>query len=110
MVNAGLERTPVMTMDHPERAYTKTLAYDIKTTGFYPATYRCSTTELVQNLKVISDNPEISMETLNPNHMEQLLGDQIREITGFTRELQTLTKIATAMEITPNVFEQLHKR
>jgi len=110
VVNAGLERTPVMTVDHPERAYTEALAYDMEAAGFYPAACRCSTAELVQSLKVISDNPEVSVETLNPNRVEQLLGDRIREIAGFTRELQALAKIAAAMEVTPNAFEQLHKR
>ena len=110
VINSGLERTTVITVDHPEHEYSEGDAYDMEAAGFYPAACRCSTAELVQSLKVISDNPDVSVETLNPKRVEQLLGDRIDEIAGFMEELQTLAKTAEAMKFKPKVLEELHKK
>ena len=81
----------LITVDKPEESYPERAAYDMEAAGFFPSATRCSTGELVQSIKVISDNPHQSIASLNARSIEQLITKNLSEIEQFINRLSELS-------------------
>ena len=73
-------------VDRPELDYPCCSAYDMEASGFYAVASRCSTGELVQCLKVVSDNPGEAPD-FRREQVLQLIADQLEAIAAFAGEL-----------------------
>ena len=92
----SLERSALVTVDTVESQYKNDSAYDMEASGYHPIALRITSAELVQTLKVISDNPVDSAETLDSIRIETLIGNHIDKIDSFSRHLQTLSHAITS--------------
>ena len=81
-----MQRSELITVDQPELDYPCCSAYDMEASGFYAVASRCSTRELVQCLKVVSDNPG-KVADFRPERVSQLITDQLEAIAAFAAEL-----------------------
>jgi hypothetical protein len=94
-----LARVEVVTVDAPESRFEVDAAYDMEASGFYPTALRFSSTELVQVVKVVSDNRSSSWTGLRREDVGRLVGsglDAIEAVAVHLRELVLELARATA--------------
>ena len=88
---SNVGNSTLITVDKPEESYPERAAYDMEAAGFFPSATRCSSGELVQSIKVISDNPHQSIALLNARSIEQLITKNLSEIEQFINRLSELS-------------------
>jgi hypothetical protein len=88
---SNVVNSTLITVDKPEESYPERAAYDMEAAGFFPSATRCSSGELVQSIKVISDNPHQSIASLNARSIEQLITKNLCEIEQFINRLGELS-------------------
>lgn len=97
----------VETMDKPCENYYREVAYEMEASGFYSAAVRFTSSELIEVIKIVSDNPESPMARLKKKsaaaEVEQLIENQLDSITEISSEL---TKNAVSMPC-PDSIDQL---
>ncbi|MDH3712371.1 MAG: hypothetical protein OET44_00825 [Gammaproteobacteria bacterium] len=97
-------------VDAPETAYPDDSLYDMESAGFYSAALRCSTAEVVQCLKIVSDNREHGTDRLSPQGITELVAAQVKIIAEICAELREATySLRADQEIDPGLSELLGK-
>ena len=111
VLDVKLLRSPLVTVDKPERCYPDCCAYDMEAAGFYQIACRCSTAELVQSLKIISDNPGSDLD-LAVDEISLLIADQMSAIESAVRQLSDLSHVVDTVRAPPDLsslyLEQWH--
>ncbi len=111
VLDVELPRSPLVTVDQPERCYPECCAYDMEASSFYQIASRCSTGELIQSLKIISDGPGSNLD-LTVDQISQLIADQISLIESVLGQLSDLAQLLDTerlpQELFPNYLEQWH--
>ena len=82
----------LLTVDSPENDYPVDALYDMEAAGFYPAACRCSTSELVQCFKIVSDNRQHANTKITAKHCEQLVSSQLITINNLVEALGNMQK------------------
>lgn len=80
----------LVSVDQPEGDYGDGTAYDMEAAGFYATAARFNTHELVQVLKVISDNAAHPADQVTATHAEQLITARLDTIDAMIRQLGQL--------------------
>jgi len=88
---SNVVNSTLITVDKAEETYPERAAYDMEAAGFFPSATRCSSGELVQSIKVISDNPHQPIASLNARSIEQLITKNLCEIEQFINRLGELS-------------------
>ena len=96
---SNVVNSTLITVDEPEETYPERAAYDMEAAGFFPAATRCSSGELVQSIKVISDNPHQSIASLNARSIEQLITKNVSKIEQF---INRLSELSTEIKVLPH--------
>lgn len=84
----------VTTADRPEILYPDDCVYEMETAGFYSTACRFTSAELIQVLKVISDNAERPPDNLKPAEAAALIDAQTDTVLSVIERLRTLARIA----------------
>ena len=96
---SSVVNSTLITVDEPEENYPERAAYDMEAAGFFPSATRCSSGELVQSIKVISDNPHQSITSLNARCIEQLITKNLSKIEQF---INRLSELAIEVKVLPH--------
>lgn len=96
---SGVVNSTLITVDEPEETYPERAAYDMEAAGFFPSATRCSSGELVQSIKVISDNPHQSITSLNARCIEQLITRNLSKMEQF---INRLSELAVEVKVLPH--------
>lgn len=86
------ESVEVVTVDGVERAYGGDACYEMEASGFLSTAQRFASAELVHCLKIISDGPTTSPESLTAKRVSQLVEGSLpifKKLLGPLRELST---------------------
>ncbi|MCG8413963.1 MAG: hypothetical protein MI746_07070 [Pseudomonadales bacterium] len=78
------------TVDEPELNYPQNVAYDMEAFGFFQAATAHTNLELVQSLKIISDNLAHSADRITPDKVLQLFQTNTDLINSLVADLQSL--------------------
>jgi adenosylhomocysteine nucleosidase len=96
----------VLTVGSVERAYPRPVIYEMEAAGFMAACLRFSTAELVQVLKIVSDNPRSPARGVSGRRVSALLAGQqgaIRAVqgslAGLAGELEELSRLPEEPEL-----------
>ena len=81
----------INTVSQAQLDYQSTALYDMEASAFYEAAIRFSSSELIQVLKVISDNENSSVDAITPAKVSQWIECHLTEIDGVIKSLQALT-------------------
>jgi hypothetical protein len=81
----------LVTVDRPDLTYDADEVVDMEATGFYATACRFSTSELVQVVKIISDNREHPADRLKPGDLTALVGRQLDALDLFLHRLGRLS-------------------
>lgn len=80
------------TVDAPETGYRDGALYDMEASGFYPAAAACTTRELVQCCKIVSDNRAQPLEQFTPRKAGELIERAVPVLAGFIGQLSDLAR------------------
>ena len=101
--------TLLHTVDRAQPAADDT-AYDMEASGFCEAAQRFATSERVHCLKVVSDNPQSSYQTLNAAKVEALIESQLDTVAQVGEHLRTLSQQLHALHAEPPGLAELTTR
>jgi nucleoside phosphorylase len=82
----------VCTVARPQPDYPEPVLYDMEASGFYETATRFSTSELVQCVKIVSDNTSSPAEQVNARQVAELVESQIGLVDALLRQLRTLAE------------------
>lgn len=88
--------------------YPPNQAVDMEASAFFQAAKRFSTAELLQAIKIISDNQENSVDALNASRISELIAARVTEIDDY---LSALVQLVPENRLTTPLYpeiEQLH--
>lgn len=96
IVTGGPPGCELVCLDSPGLDYRHAALCDMEAAGFYAAAGRCTTAELVQCLKIVSDNAQAPANTpgnpLKVRDVEALVAAQLPAITRYAAELENLSQ------------------
>jgi adenosylhomocysteine nucleosidase len=98
IIDSDFEHSRLCTCSNPNQKYEKGLGFDMEAHAFYSIASRSATRELIQVLKVVSDNEGRSLESIQPTMVKEYICNHLLSILTFAQELDTLAK-----EISPNL-------
>lgn len=85
-----LATSELVCVSRTETKYTRDAMYDMESVGFFSAATRFQTLELVQTLKIISDNHNNPVDRINKKTVSRLMENQIDTIDCVINELDKL--------------------
>ncbi|MGR9105430.1 MAG: hypothetical protein ACU843_00715 [Gammaproteobacteria bacterium] len=83
----------LITCSRPDTDYAQSALYDMEGSAFFETASRFSSTELIQCLKVISDNRLNPAVALDPKAVSELIEGRIDLINRVVEQLQNLAKL-----------------
>jgi hypothetical protein len=107
VIRRPCETAEVRTVARPEAAYAEPAVYDMEASGFYGEAVRYSTAELVQSLKVVSDNRERPWRGLKAALVEDLIRARLDEIDAVVEETARLAREISRGEVEPAEYSRL---
>jgi nucleoside phosphorylase len=93
------------TLDNPSTAYEEDL-FDMEAAGFYATAIQFATSELIQSLKIISDNSQHPAEKLDKALLKKLVTENIEIIDQLINEMDQLSLELETLKTTPAYYEQ----
>lgn len=82
----------LLTLEQPDDNYREDL-FDMEGAGFFQAASECATLELVQALKIVSDNADRPMSGINPDQVERLVQQNLPVIEEIIEQLLALSDL-----------------
>ena len=89
LFNAPFDITELTTVDQPSSEYTEQLC-DMEAAGFYSLAHRCSLLEFVHCIKIVSDNRNNHMDTINKPLVRRLIEAKLDKIAVCVNALRKL--------------------
>lgn len=100
----------LVTVERPETAYRAEALYDMEAAGFCAACARYSTFELVQLVKVVSDNADNPITSFEPRRAGNLIGDALGVVERVIAELSQLCAEVAALRAQPPAWAAFIER
>lgn len=98
----------LQTASRPQLQYDQPHLCDMEASAFYETAARFSSGELIQCLKVISDNKKTPAENIQPKQVAALIAAHIPIIEALLADMTALSELITPPE--PRLFNQLVQR
>ncbi len=95
----------LITVDRPETGYAEAALYDMEGSGFCAAATRYATLELVQLVKVVSDNAKHPIATIDPKRAGKLVGEAVDVVARVVDALGSLAADVTAWNAEPPLWD-----
>jgi hypothetical protein len=100
----------VLTVDVPEEHYPRDAFYEMEAAAFYPIACRFSTSELVQVVKIVSDNLDNPTSELTPARVEALIEQRLDIVAALADGVAALSAELSAAGSTPVSLERILER
>ena len=106
VATSSLAGSPCLTLGQPSDNYREDTLFDMEASGFMHAALRFSSAELIQSLKIISDNRQ-QQTGMNRQRVSELIQQHIDSIDRQARGLVELNREIKALELAPESWQQL---
>jgi hypothetical protein len=100
----------VCTVDTPETDYPESYVYDMEASAFYATALRYATGELIQVYKIISDNRDNGVDTVDKHVVRNLVIDHLPAIEAIATGLADLAAEVNARRPKPPELEHIVSR
>lgn len=98
----------LLSCSSPQNNYPQSDAVDMEARAYYRTALKFSSAELVQSVKVISDNQQCGVENLNARKITDLIRAQVAAIGGFAQALLGLLETRNAVQLPVEDIAHLH--
>ncbi len=89
----------VQTSSKPCTEYSANYMNDMEASAFYETAVRFSTNELIHSIKVISDNEQTSIETINAKRVSQLISNHLIQIEQLLNDWKSLQQSVNPIQL-----------
>lgn len=110
MLDYSCEHHTVCSVDKPQADYEQNVIYDMEASAFYETACRFTSVELVQIVKIISDNQQQGIAQVKAKQVEQLVREQLPHIITIIEQLQKLQQEAATIYAQPEAYDELLTR
>lgn len=86
-----LPKTMLETVEQPVSEYKSEYAYDMEGFGFFKTASHYSSAELVQSVKVVSDNPDNPVSQFDKSTVHEMISSHLPSIIHIINEMETLS-------------------
>jgi hypothetical protein len=100
-----LETSTLRTVSTAVNCYEVDVLYDMEAAAFYAMAVRFSSSELIQCIKIVSDNERSAIENINAQQIVQWVHNKLHVIENVINNLFTLS--ATIMQIEMEEYQQI---
>ena len=97
----------VASVDNPSSEYQAETAYDMEASAFFETAQRFSTNELVQSIKIISDNPQNQYLILDKSQVRSLIQPSLKLIESLTEEMIVCSDEITEPVENEKIFSEI---
>ena len=91
-LESKISKSGLQTMDAPEKDYPEPIGYDMEAHAFCSIAYQFITRELVQVIKVVSDNPSAPLTDFDPKLATDLLFENLSIVEEISEQLEALER------------------
>jgi len=109
-IHAPCDTRTLRTLDQPDFDYRHEEAMDMEASGFYATAIRFSSAELVQCLKLVSDNAEQSGQGIRADEVLALIGSGLDVLDELLERLGWLANQLHEARIAPELLERYQER
>lgn len=88
----ALPSSELITVDEPELSYPEDVTYEMEASGFVQAATQTEPIELVHVFKIISDNPQHSVEKIDSAFIRKCIEGQLSELGEIVNDLLNLSE------------------
>ena len=100
LIGTNLSKTSeVQTSSKPCAEYSASYMNDMEASAFYETSVRFSSNELIHSIKVISDNEQTTIESINAKKVSQLISNQLTQIEQLLNHWVLLQKSVIPSEL-----------
>lgn len=99
LLSGMLETSVVQTVSRPCLQYQQDSLYDMEASAFYEIAVRFSSSELIQCIKIVSDNQDSCIENIHPKLVSQWLINQMTDIYLLVKKLLKLQRSITPVSL-----------
>ena len=96
----------LLSLAKPSSDYPLGAAFDMEAAAFFKAAMRFSASELVQSVKVVSDNQKHGIEHLNATRITELMTPHVEPVNRFTEQMMALA-LRAVPPTTPVLFSDV---
>lgn len=104
------DTTTVVTHAKVHTAYTDEKLHDMEAAGFYEMAVKFSSSELIQVIKIVSDNAESPIDRINESVVEAWINDKVGIVESVLNELIRLRQSIIADDPAEHLFQTLSTR
>ena len=104
-----LTKATLHTCDQPFTEYQKGTAYDMEGFAFFETASRFCPRELVQSIKIISDNPESPLVRFDKSQVSPLITPSIPLIHSLIKEMEVIAEELTPSPELEHTLEEISK-
>lgn len=109
LIGNNLPKTDeVLTSSRPCTEYSASYMNDMEASAFYEMAVRFNTNELIHSIKIISDNEQTTIESINAKKVSQLISNHLPQIEQLFHHWKLLQQSVIPSEI--KEFNQISKR
>lgn len=94
------------TVDKPDTSYTHKTLIDMEASGFFPIASKVSTAELVQCVKVVSDNKKHPAKNINSEMVSTLIAGKLVLFESIIRSLVNLVRLVETPALPAGVLDK----
>ena len=107
LLNFDCETTDLLSVDAPETEYRINSAYDMEGSAFFGSACRFATSELVQIVKIVSDNSDHSMNQISKQTIQTWVKDNLTIIADVVGQLDSISAKYNSIYSSSDEFLQL---
>ena len=100
-------KTILHTCDQPSSNYPENVAYYMEGSSFFETASRFSPREMVESVKIVSDNPESPLSGFEKSKVSSLVSKVILQIEPLILELDSMKRDLTPPEVLDRAFKEI---
>ncbi len=110
VVNLPCPTQTICTVSIAINKYPENCLYDMEASAFYQTAVRFSSSELIQCLKVVSDNETSNIANIDPQQVSEFIANSIGTLEKLLIKLTTLAALTdySKMDLYPQLISQWH--
>ena len=93
------ETSEILTASAPCAEYRENCLVDMEASAFYEMAIKFSTCELIHSFKVVSDNADFTIDTIQPKVVSQWIANQLTEIDKLIKHWVEFRKLVAGIEL-----------
>jgi adenosylhomocysteine nucleosidase len=104
-LSTDIDRAEVLTVERPETKFDSDALYEMEASAFYPTASSFATLEVVQCIKIVSDNRRFQSSELTRERIRELVSSQLDTVERLAGELEALASEHGLASVGPDGIE-----